>query len=233
MKQNRGREPGFLPRFWLDMKKIRVLIADDHSIVRGGIRALLESQDDIDVCEEVSNGKEAVEAVQNLNPDVVLMDVAMPLMDGLEATRRIIKMNPQARVIVLTQYDNKEYALSAIKAGAAGIVPKKAGPAELVSAIRSVHQGDSFIHPSLAKWVVMDYAQRADDDPFDSLTEREREVLRQVAEGHSNREIAEELFISVKTVLGHREKIMQKLDIHSRTDLIKYAIRKGLISVDD
>lgn len=214
------------------MNKIRVLIADDHSIVRGGIRALLEAQADLEVCEEVANGREAVEAVQNLIPDVVLMDVAMPLMDGLEATRRIVKANPGARVIILTQYDNKEYALSAIKTGAAGIVPKKAGPSELVSAIRAVHQGDSFIHPSMAKWVIMDYAQRADDDPFDSLTEREREVLKLVAEGYSNREISDQLFISVKTVLGHREKIMQKLDIHSRTDLIKYAIRKGLISVE-
>lgn len=214
------------------MNKIRVLIADDHSIVRGGIRALLESQDDIEVCAEVANGREAVDVAQSSTPDVILMDVAMPLMDGLEATRRIVKTNPGMRVIILTQYDNKEYALSAIKAGAAGIVPKKAGPAELVSAIHAVHQGDSFIHPSMAKWVVMDYAQRAADDPFDSLTEREREVLKLVAEGYSNREIADQLFISVKTVLGHREKIMQKLDIHSRTDLIKYAIRKGLISVD-
>jgi len=214
------------------VNKIRVLIADDHSIVRSGIRALLESQEDIEVCAEVANGREAVEKVQEFNPQVVLMDVAMPLMDGLEATRRIAKANSGARVIILTQYDNKEYALSAIKAGAAGIVPKKAGPAELVSAIRAVHAGDSFIHPSMAKWVVMDYAQRADDDPFDSLTEREREVLKLVAEGYSNREIADQLFISVKTVLGHRERIMQKLDIHSRTDLIRYAIRKGVISVE-
>lgn len=214
------------------MKKIHVLIADDHSIVRSGIRALLEAQDDIEVCAEVANGREAVERVSALCPEVVLMDVAMPLMDGLEATRRIVKGNPATRVIILTQYENKEYALSAMKAGAAGIVPKKAGPSELVSAIRSVHAGDSFIHPSMAKWVVMDYAQRTDEDPFDTLTEREREVLKLVAEGYANREIADQLFISIKTVLGHREKIMQKLDIHSRTDLIKYAIRKGLISVD-
>jgi len=214
------------------MSTIKVLIADDHSIVRGGIRALLEPQGDIEVCAEVANGREAVEKAQELKPDVVLMDVAMPLMDGLEATRRIVKALPETRIIILTQYDNKEYALSAIKAGAVGIVPKKAGPAELVSAIRAVSQGDSFIHPSMAKWVVMDYAQRAESDPFDNLTEREREVLKLVAEGYSNREIADQLFISVKTVLGHREKIMQKLDIHSRTDLIKYAIRKGLISVD-
>ena len=214
------------------MSKIRVLIADDHSIVRGGIRALLESQDDIEVCGEVANGREAVETVTEVSPEVVLMDVAMPLMDGLEATRRIVKSNPETRVIILTQYDNKEYALSAIKAGAAGIVPKKAGPSELVSAIRAVHQGDSFIHPSMAKWVVMDYAQRVADDPFDNLTDREREILKLVAEGYSNREIADQLFISVKTVLGHREKTMQKLDIHSRTELIKYAIRRGLISID-
>ncbi len=214
------------------MNSIRVMIADDHSIVRGGIKALLESQPDIEVCGEVANGKDVLESISECDPEIILMDVAMPLMDGLEATRRIAKTNPEIRVIILTQYDNKEYALSAIKAGAAGIVPKKAGPAELVSAIRTVHQGDSFIHPAMAKWVVMDYAQRPANDPFDSLTEREREVLRLVAEGYSNREIAGELFISVKTVLGHREKIMQKLEIHSRTDLIKYAIRKGLISVD-
>ncbi|MBM3133356.1 MAG: response regulator transcription factor [Chloroflexi bacterium] len=214
------------------MDKIRVLIADDHSIVRSGIRALLELQEDIEVIGEAANGREAIEMIAKLSPDVALMDIAMPLMDGLEATRRIAKSHPKTRVLILTQHDNKEYALSGIKAGAAGIVPKKAGPSELVSAIRAVHQGDSFIHPSMAKWMVKDYLQRVGEDPFDSLTDREREILKLVAEGHSNQEIADQLFISVKTVLGHRDKIMQKLDIHSRTDLIKYAIRKGLISVD-
>ncbi|MBI2906576.1 MAG: response regulator transcription factor [Chloroflexi bacterium] len=212
--------------------KIRVLISDDHSIVRSGIRALLELEEDIEVIGEASNGKEAVEMTSELQPDVVLMDIAMPLIDGLEATRRITKANPKAKVLMLTQYDNKEYALSSIKAGASGYVPKKAGPVELVAAIRSVNQGDAFLHPSMAKWMVKDYLQRADEDPYDSLTEREREVLRYVAEGRANREIATLLCISVKTVLGHRERIMSKLDVHSRTDLIKYAIRKGLIAMD-
>lgn len=214
------------------MDKIRVLICDDHSIVRSGIRALLELEEDIEVIGEAANGREAVEMSAELNPDVVLMDIAMPLMDGLEATRRIYKANNKTKILILTQYDNKEYALSSIKAGAAGCVPKKAGPTELVSAIHSVFQGDAFLHPSMAKWMVKDYLQRVDEDPYDSLSEREREVLRLVAEGRSNRDIANLLCISIKTVLGHRERIMAKLDVHSRTDLIKYAIRKGLIIVD-
>mgnify|MGYP003886466613 CR=1 FL=1 len=213
-------------------RPISVLIADDHSIVRSGVRALLELKEDIEVVGEASNGREALDLVAQLRPDVVLMDITMPLMDGLEATRRIVKAHPDTKVIVLTQHMNKEQALSAIKAGAAGIVPKKAGPSELVSAIQAVSEGDSFIHPSMAKWMVRDYLRKVDEDPFDTLTEREREVLKLVAEGFSSQEIASQLSISVKTVLGHRERIMQKLDIHNRTDLIKYAIRKGLISVD-
>lgn len=214
------------------MGTIRVLIADDHPIVRSGIRALLELQEDIEVVGEASTGKEVIDRVNRLNPDVVLMDITMPFMDGLEATRRISRSNAATRVLILTQHDSKEYALSSIKAGAAGYIPKKAGPSELVSAIHAVYQGDSFLHPSVAKWMVKEYLQRASKDPFDELTDREREVLKLVAEGHTNREISELLFVSVKTVIGHREKLMQKLDVHSRTELIKYAIRKGLISVD-
>jgi DNA-binding NarL/FixJ family response regulator len=214
------------------MSKIRVLIVDDHAILREGIRALLAAHDDIEVVGEAADGREAVEKVHQLSPDVVLMDVAMPLMDGLEATRRIRKGNPKAKVLILTQYDNKEYILSSIKAGASGFVPKRVVASELVSAIQAVHLGDSFLHPSAAKFLIEDYLQKVEEDPYDSLTDREREILKLVAEGRTNSEIADLLSVSVKTVLGHRTSVMEKLDIHNRTELIKYAIRKGLISVD-
>jgi len=214
------------------MSKIRVLIVDDHAILREGIRALLAVHDDIEVVGEAADGREAVEKVHQLTPDVVLMDVAMPLMDGLEATRRIRKGNPKTKVLILTQYDNKEYILSSIKVGASGFVPKRVVASELVSAIRAVHLGDSFLHPSAAKFLIEDYLQKVEENPYDSLTDREREILQLVAEGRTNREIADLLSVSVKTVLGHRTSVMEKLGIHNRTELIKYAIRKGLISVD-
>ena len=161
------------------------------------------------------------------------MDIAMPEMDGLEATRRIRKKNPAIRVIILTQYDNKEYVLSAVKAGAAGYLPKRALGSELVSAIRAVHQGDSFLYPSAALTLIEGYLQRSEEEaPYDRLTDREREILRLIAEGHSSREVADTLSISLKTVSNHRAKIMEKLDIHNRTEIIRYAIGKGLISMD-
>jgi len=156
----------------------------------------------------------------------------MPGMDGLEATRRIVKKNPKVKVVVLTQYDNKEYILSAIKAGAAGFVPKRALGSELVSAIRAVYQGNSFLYPSAAAALIEDYRQQAEGDSYDSLTPREREILKLIADGHTSRQIADMLFISLKTVLGHRAKIMEKLDLHNRTELIKYAMRKGLVNID-
>jgi DNA-binding NarL/FixJ family response regulator len=214
------------------MSKIRVLIVDDHAILREGIHALLALQDDIEIVGEAADGREAVDKARQLEPDVILMDVAMPLMDGLEATRRIRKENPKAKILILTQYDNKEYVLSSIKSGASGCVPKRAVASELVSAIRAVHQGDSFLYPSVTKFLVEDYLQRVEEDPYDRLTAREREVLKLVAEGRTNREIAGLLSVSVKTVLGHRTNLMEKLGIHNRTELIKYAIRKGLITVD-
>ncbi len=218
------------------MAKTRVLIVDDHAILRDGIRALLALHDDLEVVGEAADGNEAIAKAKELTPDVVLMDIAMPLMDGFEATRRIRKESPNTKVLVLTQYDNREYISSCVKAGASGCIPKKAVASELFSAIRAVHGGDYFLYPSLAKMLVEDYLQRmelaTEEEPFDRLTAREREVLKLVAEGRSNREIADLLSISVKTVIGHRTSLMEKLDIHNRTALVKYAIRKGLISVD-
>ncbi len=214
------------------MDKIKILVVDDHAIMRDGIRALLDLHDDIEIVGEASEGKEAIEKTRELMPDVVVMDIAMPGMDGIEATRRIRKRNPTAKVLVLTQYDNKEYVLSVIKAGAAGYVPKRALGSELVSAIRTVHKGDSFLYPSVAAALIEDYRRQTEVEPYDRLTEREREILKLIAEGHTSREIANMLFVSVKTVQGHRMKIMEKLDLHNRTELIKYAMRKGLVSLD-
>ena len=162
------------------------------------------------------------------------MDIAMPLMDGLEATRRIRKESPNTKVLVLTQYDGKEYVLSSVKAGADGCISKKAVASELVSAIDAVYRGEAFLYPSVARVLIDDYLVHTagESDPYDRLTDREREVLKLVSEGRTNQEIADLLCISVKTVLGYRTKIMGKLDIHNRTELVKYAIRKGLITVD-
>ena len=214
------------------MRKIKVLIVDDHALMRDGISALLNVNEDIEVIGEASEGKEAIKKMGELKPDVVVMDIAMPNMDGMEATRQIVKANKDMKVLILTQHENKEYVLSAIKAGASGFVPKKALGSELVSAIRSVYRGDSFLHPSVATALIEDYRRHTGMDPFDKLTTRERDILRHIAEGHTSQEIANMLVISLKTVLGYRTKIMEKLDIHNRTELIKFAMRKGLISLD-
>ena len=217
------------------MARIKVLIADDHAIMREGIRALLALSENVDVVGEAADGRETVEKARELEPDVVLMDIAMPFMDGLEATRRIRKESPNIKILVLTQHDNKEYILSSVKAGADGCISKKAVASELVSAIDAVCRGESFLYPSVARVLIDDYLVHTagESDPYDRLTDREREVLKLVAEGRTNQEIADLLFISVKTILGYRTKIMGKLDIRNRTELIKYAIRKGLITVDD
>jgi two-component system, NarL family, response regulator NreC len=215
------------------MEKIKVLLVDDHAIMRDGIRALLSLADDIEIVGEAGEGREAIEKAGQLSPDVVVMDIAMPGMDGLEATRRIVKHNPRSRVLILSQHDDKEYILSAIRAGSAGYIPKRALGSDLVSAIRSVNHGESFLYPSAAAALIKDYREQAQSgDSFDQLTAREREILKLIAEGHTSKEIGVMLFISVKTVMGHRTKIMEKLGLHNRTELIKYAMKKGLLALD-
>ncbi|MFH1651853.1 MAG: response regulator transcription factor [Chloroflexota bacterium] len=214
------------------MSRIKVMIVDDHAIMRDGIKALLGLHDDIDVVGEASDGKEAVEKAQTLAPDVVIMDLAMQGMDGMEATRRIVKRNPKVKVLVLTQHTNREYVLSAIKSGAAGYVPKRALGSDLISALRAVNDSQSFLYPSAATALIQEYLHQKKFDAYDTLTGREREILKMIAEGHTSQEIANTLVISLKTVLGHRARIMKKLDLHNRSELIKYAIRKGLVTVD-
>ncbi len=217
------------------MQKIRVLVVDDHAIVRDGVCALLGLTPDIEVVGEAANGMEALEMVKKLNPDVVLMDIAMPIMGGLEATRRICKDAPSTKVLALTQYDDKEYVFPIIEAGAYGFISKVAASSELATGIRAVYRGDSFLSPSVARHLVVDYQQGAgtkkSHDPYDDLTDREKDVLKLLAEDHTTQEIANMLVISPKTVEGHKTRLMSKLDLHSRVDLVKYALRKGIISV--
>ena len=217
------------------MAKIRVLVTDDHAIVRDGICALLALTGDIEAVGVAANGKEALEMVKELTPDVVLMDIAMPIMGGVEATRRIRKEFPKVKVLALTQYDDKAYVFPVIEAGASGFISKTAASSELAAGIRSVHRGDSFLSPSVARFLVEDYQQVASmtesQDPYKRLTNREREVLKLVAEGYTTQEIAAMLVLSPKTVERHRTNLMSKLDIHNRTELVKYALRKGIITV--
>lgn len=217
------------------MQKIRVLVVDDHTIVRDGICALLALAGDIDVVGEATNGNEALKMVEKLQPDVVLMDVAMPIMGGLEATRRISKDFPKTRVLIITQYDDKEYVFPALEAGASGLISKAGASSELAVGIRAVYQGDSFLSPSVAKVLVENYqitaGERSQQDPYKNLTEREREVLKLITEGYTTQEIANMLVITPKTVDGHKTSLMAKLGIHNKIDLVKYALRKGIISI--
>ncbi len=217
------------------MQKIKVLVVDDHTIVRDGICSLLALVSDIEIVGEASDGKEAVRKVRQLSPDVVLMDIAMPGINGLEATRRIRRDFSNTKVLALTQYDDREQIFSMIEAGARGFITKLAASSELTMGIRAVYRGECFLSPSVAKAFVEGYQQRAgawaQDDPYEQLTDREKEVLRLVAEGHTAREIADILDLSPKTVEGYRTSLMSKLDMHRKADLIKYAIRKGIITL--
>lgn len=219
------------------MSKIRILLADDHAILRAGLVRLLSEESDFEVVGEADNGREAVQKVQELHPDIVLMDIGMPVMNGMEATKQIKKRDQDVKILVLTMHDNEEYLFQFLQAGASGYVLKKAADSDLVNAIHVVNRGDCFLYPSAAKMVVEDYLEKLKhgQEPtssFDTLTDREREILTLVAEGYTNREIAEALFISVKTVETHKANIMEKLNLHKRAELVRYAIKKGMLQVD-
>ena len=215
------------------MERIRVLIADDHTLVREGLRALLEGQGGFDVIAEASNGREAVDRAIQMRPDVVLMDIGMPELDGLAATRRITKVDPAIRILVLTVHETEDYFFRVLEAGAHGFLVKDAASTELVAAVRAVHHGGVFLHPTMAKRLVEEYLQRIGSGEERAshalLSPRERQVLALIGAGHTNQEIADQLSLSVNTVQAHRSHIIDKLDLHSRADLMRYAVRVGLL----
>jgi DNA-binding NarL/FixJ family response regulator len=217
------------------MSAIRVLIVDDHAIVRDGIRAVLGAAGDMQVVGEADGGRLAIELARKLSPDVIVMDISMPDLGGLEATLEIRKERPHAKIVVLSQYSDASYVRRFLQAGASGYVLKKAAGADLVAAIRSVQRGGLVLDPEVARDAVSTDARAgsaAGADDYERLTDREKQVLKLVAEGRSNKEVAALLGISVKTAMSHREHVMEKLGAHSRTDLIKFALRHGVIRAD-
>lgn len=219
-----------------NQSKIRVMLADDHTILRQGIRMLLEAQEDMEVVGEAVNGRDAVEKARVLHPKVILMDISMPELNGLEATRQVKRESPEIQVVILTMHESEEYLVQILQAGATGYVLKQAADRELIEAVRIASRGDTYLYPKIATRLVSDYLRRVEtnqpdehDAAYESLTAREREILKLIAEGHTNKEIAEILVVSVKTVENHRYSLMNKLNAHDRGELVKYAIRVGLI----
>ena len=218
------------------MSKTRIMIADDHAMMREGLMAFLKFYDDIEIVGEASNGLEAIEKADKLKPDVLIMDISMPELGGIEATVEIKKRQPDIRVLILSQYDDKEYVSRLLKAGVSGYILKQAVGTDLITAIRAVARGDSYRYSSIATKVIDGYLGRFGEmsvkDTYEKLTDREKQVLKLIAEGHSHKEIAEMLNISTKTVIAHQTNISEKLDLHSRAALIKFAIMKGIIKLD-
>jgi two-component system response regulator NreC len=217
------------------VSKIRVFLADDHLILREGIRLLLGKVPDIEVIGEAGEGGEAVAKVEQLVPDVVLMDVTMPGLNGLEATEQIKQKTPQVKVLILTMHETDQYLSRMLRAGASGYVVKTTTHSELISAIRVVHRGDIYLYPSIARLLVKDYLQKVkageEKTHYEGLTPREREILRYIAEDKKNKEIADLLGISIRTVQAHRTNLMDKIGAHDRTELVKYAISKGIVDL--
>jgi two-component system response regulator NreC len=216
------------------VNSVRLLLVDDHEVVRTGLRMLLENQPNIKIVGEASTGLQALELVDSIHPDVVIMDITLPDISGIEATRRLRQSHPNLPVVALTIHEDEQYFFEMLQAGASAYVPKRAAPEDLLNAIQAVNNGEVYIYPSLAKLLVADFLSRANEDSnkatVDGLTPREQEVLSVLAEGLSNDEIADKFAISRHTVARHRENLMRKLNLHSRSELVKYAIRKGLIN---
>jgi two-component system response regulator NreC len=212
---------------------IRLLLVDDHEVVRSGLRMLLESAGGVEIVGEAGTAREALDKVSEIRPDVVIMDIGLPDMTGIEAAREIKALRPETSIVALTIHEDQEYFFKMLEAGATGYVPKRAAPEELLTAVEAAAAGEVYLYPSLAKLLVKDYLSQEPQlkatRALDGLTEREQEVLEQLAEGASNAAIGEALGISPKTVARHRENIMRKLNLHSRSELVKYAIRKGII----
>ncbi len=228
------------------MNTIRLMLVDDHDIVRTGLKSFLDTQEGLQVVAEANSGKEAIERAQETHPDVVVMDITMPEMDGLEATRRLKELDEDCYVLALTVHEDKQYLFEMLSAGASGYVTKQVAVEELVTAIRSVALGNVYLQPTLARWLLEDYRrlltktppgvrrfgeQKEGEKGLDVLSKRELQVLEAVAEGNTNKETGKQLGISPKTVARHRERIMHKLNLHSSTELVKFAIRTGLIEL--
>jgi DNA-binding NarL/FixJ family response regulator len=217
------------------MMDTKVLLADDHAILREGIRMVLDAQPGITVVGEAEDGRQALEMVESLQPDVVVMDIAMPNMNGAEATRQIRRRFPRTRVVILTMHENQQYLMQIVNAGATACVLKRSAGTELVTAVKAAARGESYFSPTMASMMLDVYRKQLveqGNDELALLTEREREVLQLVAEGKTSQEIADQLFVSIKTVQTHRMHIMEKLDAHDRTDLVRHAIRLGVISAE-
>jgi two-component system, NarL family, response regulator NreC len=215
-------------------RKIRILLADDHTILRDGIRSLLEAETDMIVIGEAEDGHTVVRMACELEPDVVLMDIAMPLLNGLEATRHIHRARPGIKILILTMHENEEYIRQVLAYGAMGYILKDAAARDLLNAIRSVQMGEAVLSPAITRLVIEDYLRWGDLNTgqiTNGLTPREHEVLQLIAEGYTNKQIAEILSISIKTIQSHRTNIMAKLDLHDRSELVKYAIRKKIIEI--
>jgi two-component system response regulator NreC len=216
------------------MTKIRVLLADDHQVVRLGLKALIDGEPDMEVVGEAGNGQEAIEQARALSPDVIVMDISMPELDGLEATRRIRAELPRCQILILTFHAQERYLFPVLKAGAAGYVLKSTVDMELLDAVRTVAKGGAFLYPSATRMLLEDYLdqlhQAPDQDAYEQLSEREREVLKLLALGHTAGQVAEKLSLSPKTVETYRARIMEKLNLHSRVDLVQYALARGLLS---